>query len=447
MGDIGAAIAANLKSKQNEKMNAKKKLESDKKKRDTFLHPFGAAYMLMFRLVDPERNVIEVSDDLIAENIVQEIKNEDMIYKKQKDEYDRLRQFITFKIHFDGKINDVMVKKKESMQIALDTIYKELGLDKLDVPNAACIRLRNMKTLDNVPLEPYDGDKLNDLIQDFEFHDPKHVILETRKENEQFAEYEKEKISLRMIELNQKDMVWKKEVLVQVDEDAKIGALRKAIAAKLNIVDVDRVRIAYLSEGIALLLSDDDKRIKKDERILNGQYVHVEICKEGEKHNEGKSKLMDKFDKELNTLHLTYNPLDFDENLENIYTLSLKIDVRKTIGELRKILSDLLKVSVDELVLRKGWHQQELKDNNKTLEQYRLHTNCQVFVEKGKPLKPSEFLFQIFIEDEVYIKKKAEAEKKKWDEYLKKEMEKEKGTENKTENETKKNDKIWSEFR
>merc|ERR1712154_702003 len=112
MGDIGAAIAANLKSKQNEKMNAKKKLESDKKKRDTFLHPFGAAYMLMFRLVDPERNVIEVSDDLIAENIVQEIKNEDMIYKKQKDEYDRLRQFITFKIHFDGKINDVMVKKR-----------------------------------------------------------------------------------------------------------------------------------------------------------------------------------------------------------------------------------------------------------------------------------------------------------------------------------------------
>merc|ERR1712228_1012735 len=425
--DIGAAIAENLKN-QKEKKNAKQKLEEDKKKRPTFLHPFGAAYMLTFRLVDAERNVIKVSDDLIAENIRADIEKEDGIYKKQKDEYDRLRQFITLKIHYDNKITDVMVKKSESMKVALDTIFKEMDLKKADIANTDCMRLRNMKVAMNVPLEPYDDDQKNDLIQDFNFYDPKHLILETKGIEDEFSKYEKEKISLRMLELDQMKMEWKKEQIIQIDEDAKIGKLRKAIADRLEIEEVDRIRIAYLSEGIAILLNDDTKRIKKDERILNGHYIHIEICQKGTKHNEGKSKLMDKFDKELNTLKLMYNELKFDESKEDIFTLSISVDVRTKVGDLRKMLADKLDVSVNELVLRKGWHQQELKDNNKTLEQYRLHTNSQCFVEKGKPLEPTQYLFQIFIEDEVYKKKKAEQDQKKWDEYLQKEMEKEKKT-------------------
>ena len=60
-----------------------------------------------------------------------------------------------------------------------------------------------------------------------------------------------------------------------------------------------------------MLLSDDTSRLKKDQRILSCHYIHAEICPEGTKHTEGKSKLMDKFDKQLNTLHLMYNELEF----------------------------------------------------------------------------------------------------------------------------------------
>merc|ERR1712190_415422 len=230
---------------------------------------------------------------------------------------------------------------------------------------------------------------------------------------------------------DEEKMEWKKEQIVQVDEDAKIGQLRQAIASTLAIEQVDRVRIAYLSEGIAILLSDDTKRIKKDERILNGHYVHIEICSENTKHTEGKSKLMDKFDKELNTLNLKYNELEFDASKDDIYTLSLSVDVRTKVGDVRKILAEKLGIKVEELVLRKGYMQQELKDDEKTLEQYRIHAVSQIFVEKGTPLQPTQYLFQIFIEDEVYKKKKSEQEKKKWDEYLQKEREKEKnGTAN-----------------
>jgi len=421
--DIGAAIAANLKDKQ-QKKDAKKKLEEEKKKRPQFLHPFGAAYMLMYRLVDAKRNVIKVSEELIPENIVEEIKKDDDIYAKQKEQFDFLRQFITLKIHYDGKTTDVRVKKKESFKKALETVYEEMKLSEAGVSNVECMRLRNMKVTMNVPLQPYDVN-LEDAVESFEFHDPKHLILETRAENEEFAAYEKEKISLRMVELEQKTMEWKKEVLVQVDDDAKIGALRRACAQKLGIDDVARIRMAYHNDGLALLLSDDEKRIKKDERILSGHYIHVEVCGEGGKHSEGKSLLMEKFDKQLNTLHLMYNELDFDQSKDDIYTLSLEVDVRCEVGKLREILAEKLGLSVSELVLRKGFHQQELKDDKKTLEAYKLHTNSVVFVERGTPLLPTQYLFQVFIEDEVYKKKKAQREQKKWDEYLRKEKEKE----------------------
>eukprot|EP01083_Nonionella_stella_P209631 759724_1 len=270
-----------------------------------------------------------------------------------------------------------------------------------DVANADCLRLLN-----SIPLEPYDDDKLEDTIESFEFHDPKHLISETRGEDEAFAAYERKKISLRVIELyvGEEKMKWKKEVLVQVDS-------------------ADRRCMAHLNEGMALLLSEDKSRIKKDERILNGYYVHCEVC--DAHHTEGKSKLMDKFDKQLNTLRLHYNELEFDSSQDNIFSNPLEIDVRTTVGELRAILAKKLGIEVSECVLRKGWHSQELKDNAKTLEQYRVHTNCQVFVEKGTPLAPTQYLFQIFIEDEAFKAKKRKREEDKWKAYLEAEKAKE----------------------
>jgi hypothetical protein len=157
----------------------------------------------------------------------------------------------------------------------------------------------------------------------------------------------------------------------------------------------------------------------------------VEVCGSGVKHSEGKSKLMEKFDKQLNRLHLLYNELEFDETKEDIFSLSIEVDVRTELGRLRELLADKLNVSVAELVIRMGFHQQELKDNKKTLEAYKLHTNYHVFVERGTPLTATQYLFQLFIEDAVYIKKRKAQEKRKWDEYLQQEFEKEKEKEEK----------------
>jgi len=309
--------------------------------------------------------------------------------------------------------------------VALQTVFDELQLAEQGVDGVECIRLRNMRVLNVVPLEPLDGDRLNDLVESFKFHDPKHLVLETRSKEEEFAVFEAEKISLRLIEFDAAEMEWKKEAVVQIEGDGTIGALRAVAAQKVGVGDADRVRMAYCTEGLALLLSDDAKRLKHDERILDGHSVHFEVAPEGTNHREGNSPMLKHFDDALNSMHLMFNKLEFERGAENIFTESIEVDVRTTVGALRERLAERLGLNPNELVLRKGWHQQELKDNAKTLQEYRLSTNGQLFVEKGRPLKTTEFLFQIFIEDEVYKQKKAALEQKKWAEFVQSEREKE----------------------
>ncbi len=60
------------------------------------------------------------------------------VSKVQITEYDRLRQFTTLNLHYDGTTTAVMVKKKETMAAALETVFVELGLAERGVANVHC---------------------------------------------------------------------------------------------------------------------------------------------------------------------------------------------------------------------------------------------------------------------------------------------------------------------
>ena len=58
--------------------------------------------------------------------------------------------------------------------------------------------------------------------------------------------------------------------LVQVEVDAQVGALRRVVAEKEGVL-AERVRLACLElDEVALLLSDDGKKLKSDERFWMG---------------------------------------------------------------------------------------------------------------------------------------------------------------------------------
>ena len=227
-------------------------------------------------------------------------------------------------------------------------------------------------------------------------------------------------IRLKMIELDTDTKEFKKDVLVRVNRGGghaktTIGDIRKHFAVALGLDEKDAIKIRMIivdrAVSIAMLLSDDNELILQY-KISDGSSIHVEICEKN--HLEGQSSLLKKMDEVLNTIQLKYNLLDCFENVKfngngkgdykdiDIYDQSIEIDIRRTVGWLREQLAQIFNVDVDKLVIRRNFNDSELKDNSKSLARYRLN---HVFVELGTPLKPTEYLLQIFIQDEKHISK------------------------------------------
>ena len=122
----------------------------------------------------------------------------------------------------------------------------------------------------------------------------------------------------------------------------------------------------------------------------------------------------------LNKIYLKYNKFlnesDQIEDISKIYDPILEIDVRSTLSQLREKLAEQLDVSVNNLVLRTNYNDKKLKNNKFTLDgrKLRFNANSHVFCEKGTPLKPTEFKFNIYIEDSVYQDKKALIDQKRF---------------------------------
>ena len=66
-------------------------------------------------------------------------------------------------------------------------------------------------------------------------------------------------------------------------------------------------------------------------RVLDGHRVHYEMCAADGKHSEGRSAMMAPLEQQLNTMQLKFNPLEYEAQAEDIFTLSLEVDVRDTV--------------------------------------------------------------------------------------------------------------------
>ena len=408
----------NVDDEKKDDNNAVKK-KKKKKNKVTFLNPMSGGYNLMYRLVDPNRNINIVDKSLIPEDIVNDINKTDEVYKKKKAKYDEMRQFIKLLVHYkppskkEYEYKAVLVKRKENLQKAHEKVYKELALD-VGIHNT---RLRNFQPYNETPMEPYDDD-LDETPEEMEFVDPKNVMLEIKKEGDKFVEYEMGKITLKMVELNEETNEFKDEILIQAKDNCLVEVLRGIVAKQKNVDNPGKVRIIYFDalNKMAFRLDQDKEKIKKNYNILNGYKIYIEIC---EDYKDGSnSKLLKKIDGIINNISMYYNKI-FEVTAANAddeikFDQNLQIDQRKTIKDLRETLAQKLNVDGGKLVLRKGFNGQQLKDINQTLRSAGISETEMVYCEIGTILQPDEFLFQIFIEDEIYKKKKQQREEERW---------------------------------
>ena len=308
--------------------------------------------------------------------------------------------------------------------------YKKDENYQVSCVNLDHFRLRRYNELRRIPFEPLSNELMNDILCEDLDSDFKALLLEFRSDlNLQWKKFEPLKISVRMVELNNKTMEFNDSIIVQVKEDGKIGDLRQIFSENLLSCKNSRenylsVRIFHQVSGIAMLLSDDNETIMRGCKIKEGDTLHVEVCdnSNGATHldNVKDSLLLKKFDEMLNKIYLKYNKFlsenDQIENIESIYDQVLEIDVRSTLGELREKLALKLGVNVNNLVLRTNYNDKELKNNAFTLNGKKLKfgANSHVYCEKGKPLLPTEFKIHIYIEDSIYQDKKAVIDQKRF---------------------------------
>ena len=89
--------------------------------------------------------------------------------------------------------------------------------------------------------------------------------------------------------------------------------------------------------------------------------MHYEVCAAQTKHSEGCSGMMALFE-QLNTLQLRFNPLEYEAQVEDIFTLRLVVDVRDTVESLRRRVAERVGLAPSECVLKKRFMGEQVKD-------------------------------------------------------------------------------------
>ncbi|ETO20273.1 hypothetical protein RFI_16943 [Reticulomyxa filosa] len=389
--------------------------------RPSFINPMKAAYMLIYRLKDASKNMNHVSRDIIPEALVEEIQREDIVYLRQKEEYERVKDLLNLAIYYKDEIHEVFVDKRVTLGEAYQQVLDKLRDKVPELSSLKCMRLRKMKVMPRpVPMEPLDNDLFDRTLEHLQFADVEHLWLETRtSEEEPFPVYEPARMELRMVELDVEKMELKPELIVFVPEDGTVRDLRQACADMMGLIDPTHLRLVFQSQDTAALWINDNLKLKVDQRLRPGDTIHVERC---DNYLTGDSVLLKRFNDMLNVVTIRYNKL-LKEHEEVVFDQFLSFDIRQSLGELKTKLSEALSVPMDELVLRRNFNDHEFKDLTKSLLYYEMRSNSHIFVEKGKPLKSTEFLFQIFIEDEIYKTRKREYDQKKVLEEAKREVE------------------------
>ena len=264
-----------------------------------------------------------------------------------------------------------MVNRAETMKVALDTIYKEMKLEKAGIAYADC-RWSDMKVINNVPvaLDPYDGDRIDKKIEESNCFDAKHLLLATRcdeKDDDGFvAAWQKE--------LNLNDAACKAFNIIDCDPnkpesevcgviktdgiDVNPADLRKKIAKILKMpeADANKARIAVFDDnGEAKLWPPENI---SDIKLTNGCNLYVKVENSKADAKEWARKLNEE------SIEIRCNKLGQPYRFSNdYYTLPILMKQSAKISELREKIKQKFQIKDGrELIMRDGWKRDEITD-------------------------------------------------------------------------------------
>eukprot|EP01130_Rhizamoeba_saxonica_P016185 TRINITY_DN7432_c0_g1_i1.p1 TRINITY_DN7432_c0_g1~~TRINITY_DN7432_c0_g1_i1.p1 ORF type:complete len:1286 (-),score=382.09 TRINITY_DN7432_c0_g1_i1:31-3888(-) len=373
------------------------------------------AYMLMYRKVDPHVNISEPTKDSIPEHVREMIDRENAIQKEKDKAKAEKRQMIKLKVYYNGEYKYIDVHRSKTINDATRLAAEAWKLE--EIPED-CIRLREYQTYYDTAGKTFKDPSKT--LTSYSIHSSKSLLIEVRKEDEEFPVFDPSKVTLKVFVLNESDNTWSKPHAFTISKNAKLRELREYFEETFGIpIEHQIICKEDYNKYKAKILTGDNKGLKYDLRVYEGVKLWLEYREGGGDNipikyvvqggymygNRNRNVNMSTDDEDIDF------PLAFAhiQELKNTITVkfgepdskefSYKVTISKscTLLELKEKITEKIDLEIDQFKVMKGSinYKVELRNEEQTLQQYNLLDGARLYIEKGSPLRSGEVPMKI----------------------------------------------------
>ena len=373
------------------------------------------AYLLCYRKMIGDddakiNNIVTASSDeelkLLPENVQKTIEDESAKYLRLRRAYDIKQLLVEMRVFTSGAIGTVQgadltldMPSVYTLRQATETVYQKIFNDQnKKVISIDRVRLRKFDAHASAAGKTYGGEE-SKTLKDLKFGLSCTMMLEVREEDETFEEYNPYEMLVRIstwdIEKQTSNANSSKIVRVEGDQQATVGALRKAVE-KATGVEQTKHRLIRMNANSAVVLNDDEKMIKKHFSIWSGEEVIIErVDDANEKESyltSFNSAIIKTYEDKRNRVSINFNKLG-----EKMFENCVIIDKRKSLFTLKETIAATLNIEdLNSFRLKLHARAPVLKDLEKSMNDNNLSDGSVVFVDKGVQPKVGDVILLFY---------------------------------------------------
>ena len=357
--------------------------------------------------------------------ILEEMKKE----KTKKKKIKRVERKKKHRIHFELKVKFIEGNLKEKFCDFEKKCFEKFGIKKEDFKN---VRLRLYNRFKDEMLDVYE-DKKDLKLSQLKFKAAKNLIIELKKENEEFENFNPNMTNLKIVFWNQNadniDWVPKYDKITLI-QNSKISDLMELIRknypkecskfekGKLNLKDdtselkIEKKKPVTKNQNSDIKINIINKKIFKNgllkgenyslnpNKTLNDLYltnqtiIYIDF-------NQEESDWIEFFKRENNKIIINFNyPHSENSTDKNVdYNFKIKIDINKKLKSLKKEMKKILNLNLDQdFIIKKGGISGiEFKDQTKIVRTLGIINNSFLYLKFGRAISLNEIKVNIFV--------------------------------------------------
>jgi ubiquitin C-terminal hydrolase len=374
--------------------------------KDAFEKAFGGrengacAYMLMYR----RRDIAAPETAAVPTDALAVVQAEDKEWREERERIERERRMMDINVIFESKETQFRLDQGVTVAEAQQQVYEELKLkDRFALDQ---IRLRKFASEIGFAQATLD-DKLDSSLIDAGFARQNTLIVETRKPDEPFPEYNPNEIPVRVLAVKPDNVDYivkecnfavnlkalpKDSFVVRIDKDASVAELKEQCAKACGIVPGHQ-RVVNLQATQAHIFHADDMKIS-DCGVNPGQFLYIEDTKQGE------TDIVAVFEENRCQITIEFNlPGAPTDGQQQLYGQSIRVSRNITLAQFKEMIAPVVNIDPIDFRLRSSVTGPQFKDESQTLSEARLSDHSIVYVELGRPLGRDEFNLKFFYYD------------------------------------------------